>query len=105
MNEQNNVDIEFIKRNITINLKDTPVVRAILFGSYAKGVADSMSDIDLVVDSQGKLKGFKFFGLLEKLTRSLGKTVDLIEMCEIDKDSDIYRKILKEGIIIYESAH
>ena len=39
------------------------VKRAVLFGSYAKGVATPLSDVDLVVDSG--LRGLAFFGLLE----------------------------------------
>lgn len=36
------------------------VKQAILFGSYAKGVATAKSDIDLLVDSG--LRGLAFFG-------------------------------------------
>ena len=99
------VNMEFIKKNIALCLKDVPVVKAILFGSYAKGTQDDISDIDIVIDSKGRLKGFKFFGLLEKLSTSLGKTVDLIEISEIDRDSEMYNTIIREGVVVYESAH
>lgn len=96
-------NIEIIKKTLLSDLEHYPVKKAILFGSHAKGTADSMSDIDLLVDSDGALKGLSFFGLLDKLTTSLGKKVDLIEMCEIEKGSPIYNTILNEGVVVYDS--
>jgi uncharacterized protein len=98
-------NIEIIKEALLLHLEDTPVVRAILFGSYAKNTANSMSDIDLVIDSRGRLKGLKFFGLLDKLTNSLGKNIDLIEMCEIEENSSIFNVITEEGVIVYDRTH
>lgn len=37
------------------------VTRAVLFGSYAKGCATPMSDVDIIVDTD--LSGFKFMEL------------------------------------------
>lgn len=71
----------------------------ILYGSYAKGKQEPLSDIDLVVD--GNLKGLKFFGFLEDVTNSLIKPVDLIHLSQIDKSSDTYENVMK-GIILYE---
>lgn len=39
------------------------VKRAVLFGSYGKGLAGMNSDIDLLVDS--RLRGLRFVGLME----------------------------------------
>ena len=83
-------------------LKNFDVKRAILFGSYAKNNPTAKSDIDLVVDSEGKLLNIYFYGLLEDLIQKLQKDVDLFEISEIQKDSRIYNDIQKEGIIIYE---
>ena len=83
-------------------LKNLDVKRAILFGSYAKNNPTAKSDIDLVVDSEGKLLNIYFYGLLEDLIQKLQKDVDLFEISEIQKDSRIYNDIQKEGIIIYE---
>ena len=94
--------LQIIKEKLFVTFKQEPVYKAILFGSYAKGVANSKSDIDLVIDSQGELCGLNFFGLLEKIKNSLGKEIDLIEVCEIEKDSAIEKIINKEGIVIYE---
>ena len=83
-------------------LKKFDVKRAILFGSYAKNNPTAKSDIDLVVDSEGKLLNIYFYGLLEDLIQKLQKDVDLFEISEIQKDSRIYNDIQKEGIVVYE---
>lgn len=94
--------IEEIKNITQEILKKFPVKKAILFGSYAKNNPTSKSDIDLVIDSEGKLLNINFYGLLEELVQRLQKNIDLIEITEIQKNSEIYKNIQKEGIIIYE---
>ena len=96
--------IEDIKSTLSIAFQDTPVKKAILFGSYAKKTADNLSDIDLVIDSKGQLQGLKFFGLLDKLVISLGTKVDLIDLNEIEQNSDIYNTIINEGVVVYDRA-
>ena len=83
-------------------LKDTVVEKAILFGSYAKNCPTETSDIDLIIDSNGKLLNINFYGLLEELVEQLNKNIDLFEITEIQKDSDIYKNIQKEGVVLYE---
>ena len=73
--------------------------KIILYGSYAKGKQEPLSDIDLVVD--GNIKGIKFFGLLEDVNNALVKSVDLIHLSQIDSKSDIYKNIMN-GIVLYE---
>ena len=41
-------------------LKNFDVKKAILFGSYAKNTPTQKSDIDLVIDSEGKLLNIYF---------------------------------------------
>lgn len=94
--------IEEIKNIIQEILKKFSVKKAILFGSYAKNNPTSKSDIDLVIDSEGKLLNINFYELLEELVQRLQKNIDLIEITEIQKKSEIYKNIQKEGIIIYE---
>lgn len=94
--------IEEIKSILQEILKNFSVKKAILFGSYAKNTQTSKSDIDLVIDSEGSLLNIKFYGLLEELVQRLQKNIDLIEITEIQKNSEIYNNIQKEGIIVYE---
>lgn len=94
--------IEELKKMLQEILKDFEVKKAILFGSYAKNTTTSQSDIDLVIDSEGKLLNIYFYGLLEELVQKLKKNVDLFEISEIQEGSRIYNDIQKEGIVVYE---
>jgi predicted nucleotidyltransferase len=53
------------------------VKRIGLFGSYAKGVPNEMSDIDIVVEFERPI-GFKFIEFAEYLESLLGKRVDVL---------------------------
>lgn len=94
--------IEQLKDILQEILQKFSVKKAILFGSYAKNVPTSKSDIDLVIDSEGKLLNIYFYGLLEELVQTLQKNVDLFEISEIQKDSNIYKNIQNEGVVVYE---
>ena len=78
---------------------DYNIKKAVLFGSYAKGLAKQYSDIDILVDSG--LKGLAFFGLLEDVTTSLDKVVDMIDISQLEKNSEIDKEIERSGILIY----
>ena len=56
--------IEEIKKMLEELLKDKPVYQVILFGSYAKQKATQKSDIDLIIDTNSKLKGFALLKLI-----------------------------------------
>ena len=71
----------------------------ILFGSYAKGLANEHSDVDLYVSSS--LKGLRFVGLIEKLRQVLHKKVDLIRSSELKDNVELIDEIMKGGIKIY----
>lgn len=79
------------------------VKRAVLFGSYGKGIADSKSDVDLVVDSG--LKGLKFVGLIEDIKQSLqGKDVDVFDVTHIEHGSLVEKIIKDTGVEIYAKS-
>ena len=99
---ENVYKIEELKSILHSILQRFAVKKAILFGSYAKSEQTPKSDIDLVIDSEGKLLNIYFYGLLEELVQSLQKNVDLFEISEIQKDSRIYNDIKSEGVVIYE---
>ena len=75
------------------------VKKAVLFGSYAKGLAGLNSDIDILVYSG--LKGLEFYGLLEDVVTALDKDVDLLDIRQIKPDSRIENEIAKSGVTIY----
>lgn len=94
--------VEDIKNMINEILKNTEVEKAILFGSYAKNKPTKNSDIDILIDSKGKVKGLKFFAIVDKIREKFDKDVDVIEKIEIDKNSKIEKEIEKTGVVIYE---
>lgn len=81
-----------------------PIENAILFGSYAKGNPTASSDIDIVIDSKGKIRGIDFFGILEEVVETFYVPVDLIEASQIIEGSRVQREIKETGIMIYERA-
>ena len=76
------------------------VKKAILFGSYVKGLADKNSDVDLLLDSG--LKGLKFVGLIEDVRLVLDKEVDVFDETHIIPNSKLSSEISKDGVVIYE---
>ena len=81
-------------------LKDKPIVKAYLFGSYVRGEANEQSDIDLLVELDYTQKiGLKFVQWQLDLEDLLQKKVDLISENGVSK----YIKpiIDKEKILIF----
>ena len=70
-----------------------------LFGSYAKGLENEKSDVDLYVSSS--LHGLRFVGLIERLRQTLHKKVDLIRSSELENNIELVNEIMKYGIKIY----
>lgn len=68
-----------------------------LFGSYAKGYASNISDVDLCVST--KLDGLKFVGFVERLHQELHKNVDVVRLNNIN--NELILEIMKDGIKIY----
>jgi len=92
--------VAMIQEAITPVLKQHGVVKAVLFGSHAKGCARENSDVDLLVDSG--LRGLAFVGLIEDLFVSLNKSVDVIDVTHINKGTKIEREIEETGVVVYE---
>ncbi len=68
-----------IKTTIAEYFKTQPVLKAWLFGSFARGEETAESDIDiLVVLDKSEPVGLKFFGMFEDLRTLLGRDVDLV---------------------------
>ena len=89
-----------IKHRLKPIFTDHRIQKAILFGSYGKGIATQKSDVDLLVDS--KLSGLRFMGLVEKLREALnGKEMDVIDVSHIEPKSRILDEIRQTGIEIY----
>ncbi|MDM8108902.1 nucleotidyltransferase domain-containing protein [Phascolarctobacterium faecium] len=88
-----------IKEKLLPVFKKHNIKKAILFGSYAKGSADNRSDIDIMVDSN--LRGLAFYGLLEDVVNTIGKSVDLLDKQQIKAESKVEQEINATGVVIY----
>ena len=94
--------IEEIKVMLQEILKDEQVYQVILFGSYAKSKATKKSDLDFVIDTKSKLKGFSLLRLICQLQEKFDKEIDGFEKYEIIENSPIDKEIKETGVIVYE---
>ncbi len=77
-----NATIESIKDYF----KTRPVLKAYLFGSYVRGIADNKSDIDILVDLDYSQKiGLQFIQMKLDLEKLLNIQVDLVSSNGISK--------------------
>ncbi len=95
--------LEEIITKITPILRQYSINKAYIFGSYAQNCATEQSDIDILIDSGGELKGLEFVGLLEKLNTTLNSEIDLFDETHIEKNSSLYKQILNTGLLFYET--
>ena len=97
----NMLTIEEIKFIVIPLVEPYLVSRVILIGSYARGEATEKSDVDLIIDSEGKLSGFDYFGIAGRIIKKMPVKTDVFELREINKPSALFDNINKEGIVIY----
>ena len=90
----------------TINIirkffKDKPVIKAYLFGSFARNEQDDKSDIDILVElDYTKKVGMEFINMQFDLEKLLNSKVDLISAGGLSKY--IKPRIENEKVLIYE---
>jgi predicted nucleotidyltransferase len=93
-----------IKTAIAEYFKTQPVLKAWLFGSFARGEETPDSDVDLIVVlDQSKPIGMRYFGMWGDLERLIGRSVDLVtegNLMPFARESADRDKIL-----IYERAN
>src|SRR5665648_418581 len=78
------------------------IVKAGVFGSYARGEANDESDIDLLFEFKKVIGLMKLGGLIIDLEEALGKKVDVLQFCAINPQ--IRDHVLQEVKIIYEQG-
>ena len=92
--------IQNIKSKIIPVLKSRGVLKAALFGSFARGEAGERSDIDLLVDLEKDKTLLDLVGLKLELEEKLGRKVDVLTYNGIHP---LLRDIiLREQKVIYE---
>jgi len=71
-----------------------------LFGSYARGEADKDSDLDFLVFGGKNFKLTDILDMGEDLREILDKKVDIFEIREVVKDSDFYKNVMREKVLV-----
>ena len=94
--------IDEVKSIITPLVSPYPISRVILFGSYARGEAAEGSDVDLIIDSEGRLNAFDYFGVIGMIVKKMPIKVDVFELDEVKRPSSMFDSISNEGVVIYE---
>ena len=94
------LSIDDIKRIVSQVLSQHEVEYCYLFGSYARGEAEEKSDVDLIVATE--ITGMAFFGLCEYLREALHKKVDLLNLAQLNNNTQLLYEVLKDGVKIYE---
>ena len=80
------------------------VKRVCLFGSYARGKANSQSDLDFVID-EGSIRGLQFAGMLGDLMDNFDKGVDLFTFSSLynyEKDERFNTALERDMVVVYE---
>ena len=72
-----------------------------LFGSYARGESTADSDLDFLVIGGAQFKKTNIFALGYELSIAFDKEVDAYELCEIIPDSELYRNIMKDRVLLF----
>ncbi len=93
---------EMVERLVPV-LKKTPVTRAYLFGSMARGEADEKSDVDVLVeDPEFSLSLFDLAGLVHDMTEACGRKVDVVPSDSVSKYIRSY--VEHDKVLFYERA-
>ena len=93
--------IEEIKNKLTPIFEDNGVLKAVLFGSYAKGEATEESDIDIAAYVDEDMSILSFCGIADNVINTLGKEVDFLYADDIIPGGKIDLELQKRGIVIY----
>ncbi|EGP67366.1 nucleotidyltransferase domain protein [Streptococcus sp. oral taxon 056 str. F0418] len=101
--------ISDIQSKLSVIAYKYQISKVYLFGSYARGTADEMSDIDLAIDLTGSIvSGLMYFEMEEEIKALFNIPVDVLTVEEIlTGKSYITQQLrvqfLKERIVIYEN--
>ena len=93
--------VEEIKAIVAVLAAQYGADRIYLFGSYARGDANSDSDIDLRID-KGSIRGLQLGGLAADLEEAFGMPVDLIPTGSLD--IKFLRSISDDEVLLYEAS-
>lgn len=96
--------VEEIKNKLHPIFEKSGVVRAILFGSYAKGEATEKSDIDIAALVDDEMSIISFCDIADKVINELGKNVDFLYAGDIIPGGKIDLELKKDGVLLYAKS-
>lgn len=91
-------DVQKYQQLIVPVLKRNMINAAAIFGSVAKGHAQTSSDIDILIDPSENFTLFNFLQLEEELSSLLNRKVDLVEYSALKPS--IKKEVLESAITI-----
>ncbi|MBS1625453.1 MAG: nucleotidyltransferase family protein [Bacteroidetes bacterium] len=89
---------ESIKASILRVLEQQPILRAAIFGSFARGDQNENSDIDLLIEYAAPPSLFDILRLERQLQDATSRKIDLVEYAAIKPS--IKEKILSQAVSI-----
>jgi len=92
------MNIEEIKNKTAPVLKSHDVRHAGIFGSFARGEGAKESDLDILVELEGKKTLFDLVSLKMELEKVTQREVDVVEYCTIHPR--LKERILKEQVVV-----
>lgn len=99
--------LDQIRRVVAAACARTGAQRALLFGSYARGTADSMSDVDLILVCATELPFVERFRLFPEIFEAFTGADLLVytpqEFEEMRVRSGFVEKAEREGVVVYEA--
>ena len=92
--------IETIRQVVTTAASGVDIVRAYLFGSYARGEAENDSDVDLCLETGPSFSLFSAGSFAYEVERSLGVSVDVTSEGSLFPAT--HANMLKDRVLLYE---
>lgn len=99
------MDVSMMQKTLAEYFKTKPVLKAWLFGSFARGEEKPDSDVDLLVmfDHSTPIGLFAYARMHRELEERLGRKVDLVEEGTLRSAAEMTAK--KDMKIVYERAY
>ncbi len=100
------LSVEIIKKKLKPLFKEKKIVKAVLFGSWARGMQTRKSDLDLIIVYKTKKRFFDRYDEFKEIYDILkGKAVDLLiytpEELQLISERKFINNALAQGVLLY----